>query len=169
MKLKTDSHVKLLSNQTAAAMTRPTMANQGKPRLANIPPWTAVVGHDQPWPTMAGMAGHGRPWPAMIGYGWKLLALANPTSNSFLGLAVEAKERTACSSLSRPIGYTSGPSGPPAAASYPWGDPDRKPHAGDHNFFLQFLAVLGPEMGPDRPNFKCYFGLDRNFAVATRP
>ena len=31
------------------------------------------------------------------------------------------------------------------------------------------LAVLGPEMGPDRPNFKSYFVLDQNFAMATRP
>ena len=29
------------------------------------------------------------------------------------------------------------------------------------------MVVLNPEVGPDRPNFKSYFVLDRNFAVAT--
>ena len=34
-------------------------------------------------------------------------------------------------------------------------------------FLFSGLAVLGPEMGPDRPNVKSSFVLDRNFDVGT--
>ena len=37
------------------------------------------------------------------------------------------------------------------------------------DFRFPFLAVLGPEMGPDRPNFKSYCVLDQSFTVASRP
>ena len=37
------------------------------------------------------------------------------------------------------------------------------------DFRFLFLAVLGPEIGPDRRNFESYCVLDRNFTVASRP